>query len=234
MRGMTGAGRRGATLALVMIAALLASGRADAADEAVPGVGVPPGATEAPAGGSDGVTVSVTRSASGFEVEGRCVVRAPVAVAWEVLTDYDGIDGFVSSMRESRVSGRGDRHVLVEQVAIGRLFIFSRRFRATLFVEETPQTRIRFEDVLGRDFQSYHGEWRIEERADSVEISYQLAARPSFSVPDFVARGLFKRTASELLSQVKAEIERRAEHRVPPKAVADTSGAAGSRRRSAS
>ncbi len=163
-------------------------------------------------GGSDGVTVRVTHGASGLEVEGRCVVHAPVAVVWEVLTDYDGIDGFVSSMRESRVSGRGDHHVLVEQVAVGRLFLFSRRFRVTLFVEETPQTRIRFEDVLRRDFESYRGEWRIEEQADRVEIMYQVGARPSFSAPDFVARGLFKRTAHELLSQVKAEMERRAEH----------------------
>lgn len=161
-------------------------------------------------GDADGVTVTVTRGPAGLDLTGRCLVRAPVSVAWEVLTDYDGISRFVSSMRESRVSGRGDRHVLVEQVAVGRLLLFRKKLRATLFVEETAPTRILFEDVLGRDFDDYRGEWRIEERPGGVEIVYQVNARPSFSVPDFIARGLFRRTARELLSQVRTEIERRA------------------------
>ncbi len=202
-------------LALVLATAQVVLGRAAVADDAGVVEAEAVAAADGPKEGADGIAVRVTRGASGLEVEGRCVVHAPVSVVWEVLTDYDGIDGFVSSMRESRVSGRGENHVLVEQVAVGRLFLFRRRFHATLFVEETPQTRIRFEDVLGRDFESYRGEWRIEEQAGRVKILYQVGARPSFSVPDFVARGLFKRTAHELLSQVKAEIERRAERGAP-------------------
>jgi ribosome-associated toxin RatA of RatAB toxin-antitoxin module len=213
----------------VLIAALLTAPRAVSADDAIPAVGVASGTAEAPAGGPEGLTVKVSRGPAGLEVEARAMVRAPAAVAWEVLTDYDGIDDFVSSMRESRVSGRGERHVLVEQVAVGRLFLFKRSMRATLFVEEIPPWHIRFEDVLGRDFESYHGEWRIEERKDGVEIFYNVAARPSFSVPDFIARGLFLRTATELLSQVRTEIERRAARPAPPHAIADTTGSAGAR-----
>src|SRR5262245_11907362 len=164
---------------------------------------------EAAAEDADGVVVHVTRGASGLEVDARCVVRAPASIAWAVLTDYDGIDRFVSSMRESRIAGRGDHHVLVEQVAVSRLLLFRRRFHATLFVEEVPPTTIRFEDVLGRDFESYRGEWRIEEQPDGATIVYRVAAQPHTSVPDFLARGLFRRTARDLLAQVRAEIERR-------------------------
>src|SRR5215471_18033990 len=97
------------------------------------------------------VRVEVVKSDAGLAVEGRCIVRAPAAVAWQVLTDYDGIGRFVTSMRESRVTERAENHLLVEQVAVSRLFLFSRRFRATLWVEEVPPDTIRFEDVLGRD-----------------------------------------------------------------------------------
>jgi ribosome-associated toxin RatA of RatAB toxin-antitoxin module len=200
-------GCRGAMLALALTAVALAAGRAD---EAIPVEVEALTASDAAAAGPGDVTVQVSRGPSGLHVEGRCVVQAPAAVAWQVLTDYDGIDGFVSSMKESRVTGRGVDHVLVEQVAVGRLFLFSRRFRATLFVEETPPTRITFEDVLGTDFESYRGEWRIEEQAGRVTIVYQVGAKPSRSVPDFIARGVFGRTARELLSQVRDEIERRA------------------------
>jgi len=208
-----------AMLVLACATAPLAAGRADGAEglpaDAVP-VEVEAGLTaEAAAEGPGDVTVRVSRSPAGLQVEGRCVVEAPAAVAWEVLTDYDGIDGFVSSMKESRVAGRGDHHVLVEQVAVGRLFLFSRRFRTTLFVEETPPTRITFEDVSGRDFESYRGEWRIEDAAGRVTIVYQVGAKPSSSVPDFMARGAFRRTVRELISQVRIEIERRAAVEAP-------------------
>ena len=202
-------GWRGAMLALALPLAAMTPGRA-AADEAIPVEIEALAVSDAAADGPRDVTVRVSRDPAGLQVEGRCVVEAPAAVAWEVLTDYDGIDGFVSSMKESRVAGRGDHHVLVEQVAVGRLFLFSRRFRATLFIEETPRTKITFKDVLGTDFVSYRGEWRIEDQAGRVTIVYRVGAKPSRSVPDFVARGLFGRTARELLSQVRDEIERRA------------------------
>lgn len=127
-----------------------------------------------------------------------------------MLTDYDGIERFVSSMKESRVTRRDDDGILVDQMAVGRVFLFTRRIRTTLRVHEEPPGRIRFEDVLGRDFKSYRGEWRIEERRGAVELVYRLRARPSFSMPDFVMRGLFRATARDLLTEVRTEIERRA------------------------
>jgi hypothetical protein len=158
-----------------------------------------------------GVTVVVTPGPSGIQVEGRCRVEASRADAWEVLTDYDGIDGFVSSMRESRVMERATDHVLVEQVAVGRLFLFSRRMRVVLWVHEQPPSHIQFEDVLRRDFEDYRGDWQVVEHGDEVEIVYRVSARPAFNVPDVVARGVFRRTVRDLVSEVGAEIVRRAQ-----------------------
>lgn len=163
------------------------------------------------AAGANGILVRLERTREGFEVVGRCAIDASREDAWRVLTDYDGIDRFVSSMRESRVTGRGDDYLLVEQIAVGRLFVFSRRLRTTLRVHEEPPGRIRFEDVLRRDFVSYRGEWQIQESAGfRTEIVYRVTACPAFSVPEFVARSLFRGTVGELLSEVRAEIERRA------------------------
>lgn len=166
---------------------------------------------EAAAAEKADVTVHVTRDSNGYRVEGHCRSRASRPAAWSVLTDYDGIDGFVSSMRESRVTERVEGgHLLVEQVAVGRLFLFSRSMRVVLLVHEEPPGVIRFEDVLLRDFRYYKGEWRIEERGEQTEIFYQVSARPAFSVPDVIARGMFARTVRNLLSEVEAEMGRRA------------------------
>lgn len=162
-------------------------------------------------GGRAAVSVEVSRVAGAYEVTGRALTSASRPAAWSVLTDYDGIEGFVSSMRESRVSERADTHLLVEQTAIGRVLLFSRTMRVVLFVHEVPESSvIRFEDVLGKDFDAYRGEWRIEDRGAHREIHYRVQARPSFGVPDLVARGMFRRTVRDLLAEVEAEMSRRA------------------------
>lgn len=196
MTGTAVGGSGGARCALALAAVFLA----------VPPVWARPGAAT-----SGTPVVQVARGVNGLEVEGRCLVRASRAQAWEVLTDYDGIDRFVSSMVESRISGQGPGYLLVDQVAVGGLFLFRKRLHATLWVLELPPGRIQFVDVLNRDFVQYRGEWRIAERGDQVEIVYQVAALPRFSVPDFVARGMFRKTVRDLLAEVTAEIVRRAD-----------------------
>jgi ribosome-associated toxin RatA of RatAB toxin-antitoxin module len=157
-----------------------------------------------------GPTATVVRGPEGLSVEGRFIVTVPPAVVWAVLTDYDGIDRFVSSMRESRVAARDDGHVTVEQVAVGRLFLFSRRLRTTLSVREEPPGIIRFEDVLHKDFEHYRGEWRIDERGREVVVTYRVDARPIVPIPDLVVRGVFQRTARQLLVELQQEMEHRA------------------------
>lgn len=155
-------------------------------------------------------TVRVTHTAEGYAVEGRCSTAAPRSTAWQVLTDYNAIDGFVSSMRESRVYDRSDDgKLLVEQIAEGRLLMFRRRMTVMLSIEEQPESLLRFDDVRHQDFAVYRGEWRIEERDGHREIAYRVVARPSFRVPDMIARGMFARTVRELLSEVEAEMARR-------------------------
>lgn len=167
------------------------------------------GAAEA-GGAENGIAVQLARGPAGMAIEGRFVIAAPTAIVWSVLTDYDSIARFVTSMRSSHVVGRSSDTLFVDQQAVGRLLLFSHRLHTSLRIEEEPPTRIRFVDLLGRDFRSYRGEWRIEPGASGATVIYRLEADPSFPIPDFVARGLFRSTARELLSQVRTEIERRA------------------------
>jgi hypothetical protein len=199
---------RGARIGFVLVLLALGGLPGAGAGAAAGDVGAIAAAAPSP---SDAITVAVTKEGRGYVVEGRCSTQVTKLAAWNVLTDYDAIDGFVSSMRESRVIERADSHLLVEQTAVGRVFLFSRRMTVVLFVHEDPAGVIAFEDVLRRDFTSYRGEWRIEEHGDRREILYRVTAVPAFRVPDLIARGLFGRTVRDLLSQVEAEMVRRSD-----------------------
>jgi len=159
--------------------------------------------------------------ASGTDVsiddsQGSCRVRAsfsaPVsrAVAWNVLADYDSIGRFVSSVRTSRMERQPDGRLLLRQDAVGGNFLYKKRVQVLLEIVEEPRSRIRFHDVLGKDFRSYVGEWRIEADSLGTRVVYQIEAQPKGAVARALCGGPLKNGARDLLSEVRDEMIRRA------------------------
>ncbi len=151
----------------------------------------------------------VNEGRSVYRVEGGFQVVAPPSTIWEVLTDYNRIDEFVPFMKRSYVKERREGKLLLEQEALAKFFLFTRTIRILQEVQEDPQKRILFRDVSHRDFEFYEGSWRVEPSKEYVWVQYEVRAKPIFSVPSFVARAMFKRTAQELLQAVRLEILRR-------------------------
>ena len=131
-------------------------------------------------------------------------------VVWDVVSDYDHIHDFVHSMiaSHSTLDSLGVRHV--EQTASGGLFVFHRRVNVDLEVDEERGHRIRFHDVLGKDFSTYVGEWRIESDSTGTTVRYALDAEPRMALPRGLFRGMLRDAAADLLNEVRREIQRRA------------------------
>src|SRR6187399_2778323 len=84
------------------------------------------------------------------DTDGSCRVRAsftaPVSrdIAWNVLSDYDSIGRFVSSVRTSRMERQADGRFLLRQDAVGSVFMFKHRIQVLLEIEEKAGSRIHF------------------------------------------------------------------------------------------
>jgi hypothetical protein len=154
------------------------------------------------------VTVEDRKSVS--EVRGSFDAPVPLPVAWSVLTDYDHIDDFVSSMRTSAVESRADSDLTVRQEAVVGVFPFRRVAHLLLSVRERPDTSIEFRDVLDRDFRVYRGAWELRPGPSGTDVTYRLEARPASATPSFLDRAVLSRTVTRLLTQVRAEMVRRA------------------------
>jgi ribosome-associated toxin RatA of RatAB toxin-antitoxin module len=153
--------------------------------------------------------VTVTETGGVYQVEARFVVLQPGAVAAAVLTDYETIPRFMPDVRKSRILERSDRLVIVEQEAIARFLMFSKRVHLVLEIDAGPLA-IRFRDRSGRSFTKYEGTWQIREQDNGAEITYQLLAKPLFSVPQALLKRLLQRDASEMIQRLQAEIAARA------------------------
>src|SRR5437867_5091181 len=101
-----------------------------------------------------GPTVTVREHRGVYSVSARFEVSAAPAVVWAVLTDYDHIPQFMRDVKKSAVLERGDGRVVVEQEALSRVMMFSKRLYLVLEIVEGPDT-LRFRDRSGRSFARY-------------------------------------------------------------------------------
>lgn len=156
------------------------------------------------------VSVRIDPQPKSTRVEGEFRTKVRPELVWEVVSDYDHIDDFVHSMVASRstLDSLGVRRV--EQTAAGGMFVFHRRVNVVLEVDEDRGHRIRFHDVLGKDFHRYRGEWRIETDSLGTRVRYELDADPRAPLPRSLFRGMLKDAAEDLLGEVRSEILRRA------------------------
>jgi len=153
--------------------------------------------------------VSVTGAGRGaYRIEGSFRVDAPPPVVWAVLTDYDNLSSFVSSMKSSSAARPESGRLVVTQEAVGRAGPFSRTLHVVLDVTEDPPHRIEFHDVSGASFHSYVGAWAIESDRAGTRVTYTLEARPRSSPPLF-GRSILASNARGLLEQVRLEMLRR-------------------------
>src|SRR5262245_35340197 len=154
------------------------------------------------------VTLSSGRGSCG--VQGTFAAAVPLDVAWQVLTDYDSLGRFVHSIETSRLERQPDGRLLVRQNAVGGAMLLHRHVSVLLALELSPNRRIAFRDVLGKDFTTYGGEWRLSPDSAATRIEYRLNAEPRGFLARTFCRSALRNTAQELLAEVRDEMIRRA------------------------
>ena len=156
--------------------------------------------------------IDVTEAGGVYRVAASFAVSQSAEDVMAVLTNYERIPEYVPDMEISRVIERSPRGMIVEQQAVSKFMMFSKRVHLMLDVR-TEGGAIKFRDRCGKSFASYEGEWLVSQHDSLTVIDYELSAKPAFEVPGFVLKRLLKRDAGLLVDRIKAEIASRADRR---------------------
>jgi carbon monoxide dehydrogenase subunit G len=154
--------------------------------------------------------VQVTAANGVYSVAATFTVAAMPAEVLAVLTDYARIPQFMPGIRTSIVHERAGGHAVIEQEAVSKVMMFSKRVHLVLAVEEQADG-LTFRDSCGRSFEQYHGSWRVTRNNGRTTVAYELTADPAFDVPDFMLKRLLRRDSGEMIDQLQREVSRRAE-----------------------
>ena len=152
--------------------------------------------------------VTVREDGGVYTVAASFAVAEPASTVFAVLTDYEQIPRFMPDIRRSSVLKRSEGMTVVEQEAVARLMMFSKRIHLVLEVRDTAGT-IRFRDRCGKSFARYEGGWTIAERDGQAVVRYDLTATPSFDVPEFLLKRLLKRDALQMIERLQTEMTAR-------------------------
>jgi ribosome-associated toxin RatA of RatAB toxin-antitoxin module len=152
--------------------------------------------------------VTVREERGVYSVSARFVVPQAPSIALAVLTDYEQIPRFLPDIKTSIVRERAAGRVIVEQEAVSRMMMFSKRVHLILEITQETGT-IRFRDRCGGSFAQYEGTWRLVARDGGTVIEYALTARPSFDVPEFILKRLLKRDSGLMIERLSREMASR-------------------------
>lgn len=153
--------------------------------------------------------VSVREDRGTYAVTARFEIPESAAAALAVLSDYEQIPKFMPEVQSSVVVGGSGGRTLVQQEAVSRFMMFSKKVHLLLEVTREPGA-IRFVDRCGTSFASYEGAWRAVTENGRTIVSYELNAKPGFDVPEFILKRLLKRDSIRMIERLQREIGARA------------------------
>lgn len=156
--------------------------------------------------------VDVTEASGVYSVTASFAVSEPPETVMAVLSDYERIPSYVPDMKISKIIERSATGMVVEQQAVSKFMMFTKRVYLLLDVREGHGS-IQFTDRCGKSFSAYSGAWLVSQHDSLTVVDYQLRARPTFEVPAFVLKRLLKRDSAQLIERIKAEISGRANRR---------------------
>ena len=147
-----------------------------------------------------------------YSVTARFHVPQTPATVLTVLTNYEQIPRFMPDVKTSVVLERTAGRAVVEQEAVSRLLMFSKRVHLVLEITETAAT-VRFRDQCGKSFSLYEGMWSMSAQDGGTDIRYELRARPSFGMPEAILTRLLRRDSGRMIESLRQEIASTANER---------------------
>ena len=154
------------------------------------------------------IAVLVRKDKETIFVDVDCPVRAPLPVIWEVLTDYDHMSGFISSLDYSSVEGRRDSLLMVRQKGKATLGLLAFTFDNMREVEIVPLVEIRSRHVSG-DLESSTFTTRVIDVDGTPHVINIGRYVPKAWVPPLVGPALIGNETRKQFADIRAEILRR-------------------------
>jgi hypothetical protein len=141
-----------------------------------------------------------------IDVEATAAVDPTIAFA--VLTDYDQMPRYVSSLKSSRMARTGPNTLEVEQVAQTKLLFWNFTVRSLRSVELVPNKEVRSHLIKG-DFTRYEFTTRVQEKDGATLITHHGEYVPKSWLPPAIGPAIIQELTKKQYEEMIGEMLRR-------------------------
>ena len=147
---------------------------------------------------------------------GRVLVKASMDTVWQVLTDYDNFEEFLPKVTNSELLEEEGGRKVFEQINKVKIFLFNKKSRVRIAVQENYPQQISFEIVDG-DLETLDGIWKLEAVSpypsappNQVLMTHQVNVEPGSIISKSIFFNIYEDTLKSTLAAIKEEVEQRA------------------------
>lgn len=154
------------------------------------------------------ISVDVQRDGEAIVVDVNLVVQAAPREAWDVLTDYDHMARFVSSLTRSEILSWSNESLLVAQTSRYRVGFLALEFHSVREIELIPLREIRSR-LVGGDMKASTFTTRLMAEDGATRIVNHARFIPDRWIPPVIGIAMLKTETRRQFSDLRAEILRR-------------------------
>ena len=161
----------------------------------------------------NGISINITNLNDGaYRLQAEFVTAATAHTVWEVLTDYENLPHFVSTMKESQIKKRRGPFLVVEQSAGIPLFLWVNANRkVVLNIQEFPEQQIKFVDTFHDQIEQYDGFWKIIPQKTGTRVLYQINVKIPYIPFDFFSEKSLSEFSQNNLEELMREMSARSQ-----------------------
>jgi len=136
------------------------------------------------------------------------VAPAPQSVAWDVLTDFDKLQGWVPNVAESKVVKRDDASVTVEQRGVAKYGAATFPYVTERKIELKPPANLKTAQIKG-NMRRVESTIMLEPEGKGTLIIYHLEIVPSVLASAVMSKKFVEHEVGELFTAIVGEMTRR-------------------------
>jgi carbon monoxide dehydrogenase subunit G len=136
------------------------------------------------------------------------VAPAPLTVAWDVLTDFDKLQGWVPNVAESKVVKRDDASVTVEQRGVAKYGAASFPYVTERRIELKPPANLKTAQIKG-SMRRVESTISLEPEGKGTRIIYHLEIVPSVLAGAVMSKKFVEHEVGDQFTAIVGEMTRR-------------------------
>jgi ribosome-associated toxin RatA of RatAB toxin-antitoxin module len=164
------------------------------------------------AGEDQDITVKVVRDGKTMQVDSELHVRANPRDVWDVLTDYDNMARFVSTLNASSIEQRSANRLQVRQHGTVQFGFLGFPFTTVRQIDLVPYTEIRT-SVIDGSMKSSQFVTTVIAAADETRIVQHGTVVPDMWIPPGIGPAIIAARTRVQWQEFRAEILRRSANR---------------------